>query len=503
MSVQDIRFKLILCLCMIFPPLLLSYSHAFPDLYFYNNFLTGMSPYTYNGTSIDNEGVTFYPNEGENNNYTGIVTSFSQQFMHGTADPSAIPFLNLDYTKGKIWELPSNSCVVVGSISGDIANLYHTAVSGGNLNVITLGMNSPKVASYTGNAILSHNNWLRSSAGETGSDYTLLKTNTVQMINTMRNLDDFFLYADVSNLATSSIQLNTTAYNRNIGYYRLLYNSSPSPIKFSVDGSDYLSTHTEITYTAPFMSAEHFTGIIYAYNYYTSNTSEITTLYTFLPHIEGTMDIYSIAYNGFSQSDLETKASYELDAVYSLDMELYETAEGYVVCAIGNGHNAGERQRVYSQCTLHLADKDNTLMPVFLNYPSIYYLYNKALYIKGGYISIDNYDDLVAKLQEAGIGQADLSRVIALLEEINTGGATGQATKQLMDILEQYHGVIVQQGDDDWATINQQFNAFKYLLDFSGDTIHWIVIANNMLFNYFSGFIILCAFFLVINRILR
>ena len=63
MTVQDIRFKLILCLCMIFPPLLLSYSFAFPDLYFYNNFLTGMSPYTYNGTSIDYEGVSFYPND--------------------------------------------------------------------------------------------------------------------------------------------------------------------------------------------------------------------------------------------------------------------------------------------------------------------------------------------------------------------------------------------------------------------------------------------------------
>lgn len=144
-----------------------------------------------------------------------------------------------------------------------------------------------------------------------------------------------------------------------------------------------------------------------------------------------------------------------------------------------------------------------TLYPVFLDSSFFQALFPKALYIRNGYIDITNYDTLVDKLIEAGIGGGDLSQVVALLEEINSGGDTGEAVSELMNILDNYHDNIVGTGDTDWNIINNQYDLYKSLLDFSGETIHWIVTANNALFNYFSGFIILCAFFIIIDRIIR
>ena len=83
---------------------------AFPDAYFFNNFLAGQSPY-YNTGSADNTGTFYYPNLGTQNNTEGIVTSFSTQFMNGSLDNTYVESLDLDYTIGKIFEIPSNHCI--------------------------------------------------------------------------------------------------------------------------------------------------------------------------------------------------------------------------------------------------------------------------------------------------------------------------------------------------------------------------------------------------------
>ncbi len=118
------KFFCSLCFVMFFFALSTT-ALAFPDAYFFNNFLSGQSPYYYTG-SADNTGTFYYPNLGKENTNEGIVTSFSTQFMNGSSDNTYVESLDLDYTIGKIFEIPSNHCLVVYSGSGQYRSLKFT-----------------------------------------------------------------------------------------------------------------------------------------------------------------------------------------------------------------------------------------------------------------------------------------------------------------------------------------------------------------------------------------
>lgn len=521
MSVQDIRFKLILCLCMIFPPLLLSFSSAYPDLYYYNNFLTGQSPYTVTPNDFSSFEDThhwemYYPSylDSSATQYSGIVTSFDTTFMSGDTIPSAVPGYDLDKLVGRSFVLPAGNAVVLYSGSGELTTSNNTSPSIGsssNIVGVILGTTAPTANDYSPYVSSNYyygfpHNMITDSNGniehmalpDVASSYVTSENLTYRYYNRFQ-LNNYF------NAASGRGGEMISPYSWS--YVWLLYNNNSFDVTISL-----------VNWSGPAISVDSipFSNISWIrtiYGYSTNNTgAPSSSNYVFgyiLPHINADIDIYSkvfemtsgeyfgfltyfnrkLTFNGeWGPSPSTTDSNH----VYNSHIE-YSVSGGVVY-----------RNSVFVPTSLLDTINNYNNLPIFIHtWNAQRSQYPYAISVKDGYISIDNYEELIDLLESSGF-TGDLARVIALLEEINTGGETGAAAKELMDILEQYHVVIVETADDDFDTIYQfGWTQWKHLLDFSGSTIHWIVIANNALFNYFSGFIVLCAFFLVIDRIMR
>lgn len=463
---RHLKIFLMALIGLVFPCL----SFAYPDLYYYNNYLTGQSPYYYTG-SADGSALYYYPNVGAENTKEGFVTCFSDQHMSGTVIPSAIPLVDLDYTPGRVFELKPNHAMVVTSKSASYLRLYYSGDFYGTLLGTSRVSASNVPGTYTNyNIVMDTNGYVNSSP------YNFLSSS------------DAFYLGFTHYTGSNSIFMvgQASSVPANFSNIYLLMNFSATSSYFTVSQTLDLTTSPNVTYNAESID------MLEDINFLLTSVRTADGMRMFcLPHIKGEIDIYSPYYNRE-----EKRTSYTIYTQYNVTLSLSLSSEGNVVCGID-----GYTSSCHSESLLNIAFVEPTLQrPFFLNAYDSIKDYSTAVYVKDGYINISNYDELVAKLKESGIGSSDLSRITQLLEEINSGGATGAAVKELIGILENYHQQLINSAD--FGSITNIFDTYKNLLDFSDD-MHWLITANNALFSYFAGFIMLCTMFLILNRIMR
>lgn len=465
---------------------------AFPDAYFFNNFLAGQSPYYYTG-SADNTGTFYYPNLGKENMNEGIVTSFSTQFMNGSSDNTYVESLDLDYTIGQIFEIPSNHCLVVYSGSGQYLNLNFT----GDIYFSYLGETSPSTQNINNTDKTRNVLYSSSSLSSLVSNWNV--TDVVNGSDTFIPGQTF--YENKVNWSIPLSASNTNVLGTNVVF---LVNLSDTSTYFSV--SEDLTSVTSFTYDVITTPVDKVSFMVFGSIRKVSGSGVSSfkpSPYFILPHIKGDIDIYS---NLYSISNAKDFINYRLETYFNINCSISST-EGNVM--FFSKDYADTNNSILMTVNSAFINPDNSLMPIFLNSSSLRYLFDKAIFIKDGYININNYDELIQKLKEAGFGSggggssADLERIISLLDEINTGGLTGENAKSLIDALEQSHQPIVDNGNTGWNSTKQMFEAFKQLFDFSGSSLHWIVVANNSLFNIFSGIIMMSCVFLVFSRVFK
>lgn len=468
------KYKIIISFVFCFTLLLLSNSLAMPDLYFYNNFLVGQSPYYYTGSS-DNTAVYYYPNAGNENTNQGFVTSYSTQFMNGNEEHNYIEAVDLDYTVGKIFELPSDSAFVVYSGSGQFNRLYGY----GDYYAIDLGCTSP-VSASVGTA-----------------DNKIYKSSDISSSNLATGM---ILPSDIAKWDTIVPGQRKLTGNSTLSRYNLvnlpentfdiflIVNLSDESCFFTVNSQYELNSESMATYLAPYTSVNNVSMLVTGFAY---NTSSTTPFYV-LPHIKANLDVYSYSYTvNTSNTD------YYINTAYNITCSIADTEEG-VLFFIPSGNSTATNVSV--RINLAFSEPDATLIPFFLNSSSLQYLYDKAIYIKDGYVNVNNYEELVSLLKQEGVGQVDLARIQELLELINSGGPTGAEVNELIGILENYHQQI--QNNANFGNSTGVFDTYKNILEFTED-MHWLVTANNALFEYFAGFIMLCAMFLFLGRVMR
>lgn len=476
-------YKFILSFVFCSTLLLLSNSFAMPDTYFFNNFLYGSSPYYYTGTS-DNTGLFYYPNPGTENTKEGFVTSFNNKLMNGNAVDDSIPLIDVDYTVGHVFELPAQSCAVFYSGSGTYSSLMGYS-SDTNVYYVRLGT--------TGATNLSVPSNLFSYNVVKDTEAPLKCRPRYDYFGTFVNgLDSFVLSSSYNTSNSFSLSLSGTAGNGNYSTVWLVVNMNDDDTAFmTISSNKILNSDTLSDYTIEYRSTSSFTGSLNMSCASTNANSEQEYIY-FLPHINGCIDIYSHYYT--IDPSMQT---YFYANRFGIQMSFF-TLDGNL--HVGKDVLIGSYSVNYNYNTTYkaLSTPDSSLVPFFLN--KVPYLSNYAVWIKDGYIAINNYDELISKLEQSGIGQTDLSRIIQLLEVINTGGDKGAEVEELMSILEQYHQQILNNADFNSAT--GVFDTYKNILEFTSD-MHWLVTANNALFEYFAGFIMLCCMFLFLSRVMR
>lgn len=454
-------------------------SFAYPDTYFFNNYLSGVSPYS---VPVDDMAI---PDDGmwekytvDVNRYNGLVFSFDSTFMHGDSYGSAVPLLNLDNIRGNNIELPAGHCVAVYSSKADIT--YLTANTYTDLYYTTLGTTRASNIQVTSESVGSISQFIYTEdySGQAppvmsfgyinGSFYTNVNSFTSRLTIPVHD----------TTLTPSALK---TPYADN-SYVYLIFNFGSNSV-YLRGSANNISLENVVSFeTIPYTRVAY-TQATFGFG----KTSGTLATYVYLmPHLRGNIDVYTSVCPKSQDTYYISwiRGGYYLNYITPTSVSRFGDTIGTFI------------DMPYGEFNQNV-----DLIPYFLHqYNASSYLYNKAVYIKGGYIDITNYDSLVAKLKENGIGQADLTRVIELLEEINTGGATGAEVKEMIGILENYHNQLIQNGD--FGSITNIFDTYKNLLDFSSD-MHWLITANNALFGYFAGFIMLCAMFLTLSRIMR
>lgn len=500
MDVSEVRFKLILCLLLLFPPLLLSNAFAYPDLYFYNNFLVGQSPFSVDETeftqlSESDMWEAYFPSvadDTDSNLVTGVVTTFNDKFMSGSTVPSSVPLVNVDTLVGRRWTLKPGQTQVLYSKSAEFTTVY--ATNSGNLTTYVLGTTHPiNYDSNDGYALKSDGSPVYDTGSNNLASFNVFNSNFSKVQTNDRSIR-------LRDYPPSNPQSAYSPYDWS--YVVMVWNKGTTDSILYLNYNEY-NTAPEIEVSSIDINAVHW---IVTLCHTLNNSSSSFARYSVIPHIKGSINIYSFPYHTILNDSLEhnfainTFYDQVYTITYSASADIYH---GFWNFSGNTNLYQNKRSSVIIPISYLSASSEVNNIPIFLDESFFINLYAKALYIRNGYIDITNYDELITKLQEAGIGGGDLTQVIALLEQINSGGDTGQAVADLMNILDSYHDSIVGTGDNGWTTINNSFDLYKHLLDFSADSIHWIVVANNALFNYFSGFLILCAFFLIIDRIMR
>lgn len=460
--------KIIVCFVLLFAPLLLSnLCYAMPDLYAFNNYFQGQSPYYFTGGE---DGVFYYPNFfGKANSYEGVVTSFSDQHMNGATPPSAVPYIDLDYTVGKVFSLEPGQCFVVSSTSGDIEYLYHY----GDIHMTSLGYTKPSINGQASST--SYSNKLSDSNGVIN----------LSSLTTFTYDAAYIGYAHKSGSSNTYLTPYVSGSYTNYSQIYFIMNFSENTAFFTVSSEFTLSSSSVVTYEAESISMDKVSFIL------TNFGDNAKSSYLFaIPHIKGKLDV-----NSFVISQTTPYSKYRLSTRFNVNTSISLDSSNKVVLGF-------DSQGLYMQVTgsSDFVNVDN-YKPFFLNiYDGVVGLYPSAIYIKDGYVNIQNYNELINLLKEQGIGQSDLTRVTELLTELNTGGVSGEEAKELIGILESYHDQIINQSNFSGAT--DVFDTYKNILDFTQD-MHWLVTANNALFEYFAGFIMLCCMFFFLSRVMR
>lgn len=484
---------------LVFPCL----SFAYPDSYIFNNFLQGASPFigVKNDYTLSSNGLweKYIPSLGQSDNILdGIVVSYSDDFMQGSNPASAVPLVNLSkYGPNAKFVLPAGGCCVVTS-DGDLDGFqFSSSVKG-----VLLGTTSPTDFSsenWTSAPRYSYNTFFVKDTSLTSpSEDKISVTNSLKYSSSINDSVVQFYSANFYNLNDITGLLNTNnstflPYD-DTSLIWFIYNDNNSAVNFFTSSS----SGSEIV--LDFIPFSAVTWSLYA----SSNTSSTSSsavvtgrnVYYF-PDIAGDIDIYSFMWNNTTSGQY-----YCFSLLYNVKLNIspfvqYGTVN-YFYAPVNYSYNA----RCFSYfhaLNSELEGVDGSYIPIFLR-SAVRYIGSTAIMVNGGYININNYEELVALLKESGVGSSDLSRIERLLEEINSGGATGAEVKELIDILENYHQQLVNNAD--FGSVTNVFETYKNLLDFSDD-MHWLITANNALFAYFAGFIMLCAMFLILNRIMR
>lgn len=447
---------------------------AVPDIYVYENFLRGWTQYTFpSGNGFVNEQWEKY---NFSNNPFGIVASFDNVSMNGDPNNTAVPLVNMDEFGGSRLSLSAGQVVAVYSKGYSIRNLYVE----GDCFLMSVGGTSP-IKQWKGSNFLNSKN--NKSVTFTGSSAT--------------SLSDTSFKIDVSTGDNVVLSYGTSESN------------SSSPYSFSVvyliycnSGTSYFSSTQSPTSTldSPSISWD-------SLEWFCCGTSDIKSIEAcFLPYINGDIDVYTGQVGTYSSSSSNPTISYNSFYRFNLHNLVFDSSNKLVTVNLANFNN---NLRAFGGCVRNnFIDEATNFIPIFLHgYNASRYASNYAVYVYDGYFSIKNYDELIQKLKDAGFGSGgssgDLSEIISLLDQINTGGLTGENAKALIDALEQSHQPIVDNGNIGWNSTKEMFEAYKQLFDFSGSSLHWIVVANNALFNIFSGIIMMCCVFIVFGRVFK
>lgn len=474
-------------------------SFAYPDFYFYDNFLVGSSPYIVDTSNYDlgenglwEKYIPPLADTSDSSIKAGIVTTFSNDFMSGTSPKTAVPSVNLSAIGSGRIELQPGCAVVVYS-DGDLNNAYSTV----SISAIPLGFTAPSdycIDDYKniGQArIIRYMNALRTSDG---TSFQSVPRGHFADFNNLLKTSSVFCWSSTSFLLSPQLESVNYAYSPypDCSVVWLMINRSDSVAYVHANmGSGPIIDIDDIAYNGIKWIALASGNV----NTTTTNTVIEGRKAFMIPHIDGDLDLYSGLFDELvSASNYAFTYSYNIHATLDFSSSsgegwMYFQSTGYV--------NNNSYSRMYS--SIDLETVDGSYIPLFLK-SAVRYLSSTAIMVNGGYINITNYEDLVALLKEQGVGQMDLTRVIELLDEINTGGATGATVKELIDTVQSLENQIFNDMDTD--SVTNVFDTYKSLLDF-GQDLQWLIIANNKMFEIFAGVIMLSAFFIILNRVLR
>lgn len=451
--------------------LLLNVSYALPDFYIYENFLAGISPYSINEfADVDEQFVSYDANLGK----IGFVASFDNVSMTGDSRKTAVPLYNLDqYSNNKLL-IPTGECIAVYSKGCSLDNVY--VRSDGSRVAIPIGSISP-------------------SGVYMSPDFLNASDSVSAYIDDYENFSDTSFTIDFKKTSSDSLQLlpdsSTTSNNPfpNSRVWLIYAYDSPTWV-YGLNGAFSTLTELEVE-TVSFNSLEWFA--------FGLSTDPEKIECVFLPYINGDIDIYV---NKLLTNVTSEYISYAGKFRFNLTATSIDYKNRLLTVSIQNVY---DNRIIIGEYPLSLySNGNNNLIPAFIHsYNASRYNSQYAIYVYDGYFSVQNYDELIQKLKDAGFGQSgssvDLSRIEELLEEINSGGENGQVVKELIETIE---GLENQVFDNlDTTEIFSTWDTYKSLLDFS--SLNWLIVANNRMFEIFCGVIVLSVIFIVFDRCLR
>lgn len=455
--------------------LLLNVSYALPDFYVYENFLAGISPYSVSADTGIDENYVHYDVSQSN---IGIVASYDNVSMSGDSRNTAVPLINLDnYTGGRLL-IPSGQCVAVYSKGCTLDNFYVKGTTSSRV-CIPLGTICPP----------SYNGGYYSTSFLNSTDSKAVTINTYD-----ETFSDTTFLIDYERGSSEKLQLlpdtSTSSYHPlpNSRVW-LVYANGADLYVYSSNG-DYSTLPDVEIETIAFDNLEWF-AIGFSYD-------EENVECVFLPYINGDIDLYV---STFLDKTSDTYINYAGYFRFNLTLNSVNSSKRTLNVSLQNFRS---NRVVMGQYSVNLYSTTSNLVPAFIHsYNASRYNSQYAIYVYDGYFSVQNYDELIQKLKDAGFGQSgssvDLSRIEELLEEINSGGENGQAVKELIETIEGLENQVF--NNLDTTEIFSTWDTYKSLLDFS--SLNWLIVANNRMFEIFCGVIVLSVIFIVFDRCLR
>lgn len=454
------KFLIVLPLTLL---LLFSFSFASPNVYALNNFYSGsgmcFGPSLLSSGSYDESTWTWFVSpttpRGNEDKYKDVcvVSSFSDIIMSGTTDVTSVPLVDFDRNIGKQLVLPAGNCVVIYSRS------FNSYISSSAIRYSVLGFHKP------------------------------ISSNTTTRRTT----------ASVTSAGVGTITLNNAATifsTFEAGQYIFLYNQTSNEVTIQVE--DYTSTgYVDVT-TTPINNVHWIIN--------TATIGSTTTTYA-IPHIKGVADIYvNVAANAQIASDtncsLRTSYGNTFTSISggTLKVTWQTSLLMDCTCRFANygvevAYPSSSGSATYE--TTYTYDSYNGC-PTFLN---------NTIYLFPYSVNLNNTRELAKAIADALASQGGsgdyntiLGQILNELQLSNSGGPLGNTVRQGMEALEQQHQTIIDNADfDGFSSI---FDDYSYLYDFSQD-LHWLITANNALFSYFVGFILLCAGLITASRLMR
>lgn len=473
--------------------LLTNISFALPDFYAYQNFYLGQSPYSIASMEPDLDNG-YFEEYNPVQNFIGFVSSFSDKSMSGASPSSAVPSYDMDLYVGKNLGIQPGEAIVVYSGSGEYDSYF---MQTGGCYSLFLGTTSVVPLDFT-----------QGSFG-TGTNYQLYSDSFVRTSDKFFNYTNYFstnwtstdkytTWSSEQYLRGFYMQKTNQNYNVNTLYsfsrVFLVYNPTNSVKYVYVSGYSGPSVNVEgISFNNIkwIVSNQATTKTIDKNSVITGNVSYL------IPFIKGDFDLYSLQWSNNGNSVYYMYGTHFPFSV-TFDFSSAVSSGTFTVKSDLNFSPSFNKKQIFVE--LSSLSLGNGYAPIFLHqYNATRYIDGKAIYIYDGYISIQNYDELISKLKENGVGSTDLSRVLELLDEINSGGATGAEVKELIDTIENLENDIF--SNLDTTDFFSSWDTYKSLLDFS--SLNWLIVSNNRMFEIFAGIIVLAVIFITCDRVMR